>query len=460
VDGDADTTDTGTILNSNLDVVAEVEGIVGRWVEVVRFLNSSPRSLDGFGRSVVINEPADLNVGSLDLPKTGLCNEVTVATPDILPPPEERIRDFSKLNRSDWDELDRHGFLLSQRQQRHLKAVERKRELYPQKFRQHEYLQQSAILLLSPGWASAERYACCGIRNQINPSGACKLHKYCPYCCWWDRNERQLTYVPAFDNGSWHWFTGSFKGELEMDPATPMTSAEEWVHYCEAYKSALLNWVEEKGVRGVFWVEELAVNSLLPTRVLPHVHAIVEADQVEEAELEEFNDMLNGQLNALLGPDHLQPNITCEPINTARGLLDRIGYMLKPLNLLTAYEKAWPRASFHNRNSAQQLNSQVADLILGYSHLTTDRRKMNVKGSLDSKAKSFIGIPRAERKNHKNTLAEIKAEVRKEYIEMSREEAEEAPMYANCPENDPGTALVHALPTGHKTISQGHFPIQ
>lgn len=415
--------ETWTTLNPNLNVVADVESEIGKWLEVFRFLNSPTPSPNDNQRKEEVNRfTADLRNANEDAQKSNQRRKGGVQSPAIVPPAKERIQDFSKLNRSDWQELNRHGFLLSQCQQRHLKAVEKKRELFPKRFPDSQYLTHSAILLLSQAWASAERYACCGIRNKGNPSGHCKLHKFCPSCCWRERNKKQLMFVPAFDSGNWFWLTGSFTGELAMSTVTPGSDAEEWVHYWDAYKSAFVDWVQEKSVRGVFWTEELAVNSLLPTRVLPHVHAIVEADVVGEDALQDFNNTLNKQLRSSLGPDYLEPNIKVEPITTARSLLDRIGYMIKPLNVLMAYERAWPRAYPHGRRLTQQLNSQVTDLVDGYSLVTTDRKKINVKGSLDSKAKGFIGIPNDDLNEYRDVLADIRVGAGDEYIATGSDE--------------------------------------
>lgn len=423
-----------TMVNQNVNVVAAMKSIMGKWFRV----NGSQHSLSSCTCSDVVGDREQVKGGvgvsgevnqSIQLaePSTNAIN--TTATVSLPAPAQERVSCFSKLNRSDWEELDRHSSLLDGRQQRHLKAVERKRELFPKRFRHDDYLLQSAILLLSNGWASAERYACCGIKNRVNRSGACKLHKFCPSCCWRERNTKLLTYVPAFDSGTWHWLTGSFVGELTFDASGAIQGAYEWLAYWDAYKAAFVNWVKRKSVRGVFWVEELAVNSMLPTKVLPHVHAIVEADVVGEAELQELQENLHSNLrsNLDLGLDHMEPNVEARQIDTARSLLDRIGYMIKPINILTAYQKAWNRASFNNRHRAQQLNSDTTDLVLGYSHITTRRNKINVKGSLDPKAGCFVGIARDERDDHRRDLAAIRAEALDEYIEVAVEqELEEA----------------------------------
>ena len=454
--------ETWTTLNPNIDVVAGMTGVIDKWLAVDRFLNSPTPSLQAFGRSGEVDgSSADVGggvgAGSLDLPKTKACAAEKGEAAILLPPANERIRDFSRLNRADLKELNRHRALLSQRQWRHLRSVEEKPDYYPDRFRDPAYLPQSAILLLSQGWASAERYALCGIGNGANGAGVCKLHKFCPYCCWYERSRRQLTYVPAFENGTWHWLTGSFTGDLAMN--TP-ADAHDWPHYWDAYKAAFVKWVAKKFVRGVFWTEELAVNSLLPTRVLPHVHAIVDADFIDDEDLQALRDTLNAHLRSSLGPEHLEPNIKAEQVETARSLFSFVGYMIKPFNILTAYERAWPRAYPHNRHLAQQLNNQATDLVLGYSHVTTDRYKINVKGSLDSKAKSFIGIPKDERDDYRGVLAEIKAQANDNYIETGDQEEEPGQLSFAGPESVPGLLPVPAPPLAHQNGSQVPLPYE
>ena len=174
--------ETWTTLNPTLDVAGQVQSIINTRMQLAKFFSwSRSNAKESGSREQVEGSAVKGQVGELiQLPGIDQGNITTTATVNLPPPAKERIRDFCKLNRSDFAELDRHGFLLGERQQRHLKAVEKKQKLFPKRFRQAEYLPQSAIMLLSNGWASAERYACCGIRNKGNPSGACKLHKYCP----------------------------------------------------------------------------------------------------------------------------------------------------------------------------------------------------------------------------------------------------------------------------------------
>lgn len=335
------------------------------------------------------------------------------------PPCDNRLRDPTKLNRSDWGELKRYRYLLGGRNLRLLESVEKKPEFYHKRYDDPNYLPQSSLLLLSPGWASAERYALCGISNTSNRSGACRLHKFCPSCCWYERAHAQLRYVPAFDKGTWHWITGSFTGDLHMRTECPINDVNDWRAYWDAYKTAFVQMVNTKTFRGVFWTEELAVNSFLPTRVLPHVHAVVEADDIDAQKLAQA---VCDHLEKALGDNHLQPDIQHAPILSERSLKDRIGYMLKPINVLKAYRNAWEEALLDDRQLAPSLNSQATDLILGYSNVTTRRPKMIAKGSLDSKSKNFIGIPTRELNDYRQYLADLDDLTRDDYMEVCAED--------------------------------------
>ena len=351
---------------------------------------------------------------------------------DFLPlPADDVVEDFSKLNRSDLDELDRHEDLIGRVERDYLGKVKSKPEIFPQRFRDADYLSNSAIMLLSTGWSSAHKYAHCCIRGQVNRGGACKVHKYCPYCSWYAGEKAQLTYVPAFGDGNWHWLTGSYSGDLLYDGSAG--AAVNWLHHWDAYQAGFNEWLENNTVRGIYWTEELAVNSFCPTRVLPHVHAVVDADELNEAALEQVQESVNAHMAKVVGVDHLQPDLDVEEIGTQRNLMNRIGYMFKPLKLVRPYRNAWAGACLHHRAGAQQLNNAATDLVLGFSQVSrmlphpvlgyekakSGRNKMQARGTLDPKRrKNFIGKHKDQHKHYKRLLRELREEAAEEYIEV------------------------------------------
>jgi hypothetical protein len=223
--------------------------------------------------------------------------------------------------------------------------------------------------------------------------------------------------VPAFEDGTWFFVTGSYTGQLTMSNPG---DAFDWLHYWEAYKSALQSLVGSGDVRGVFWTEELAVNSMFPVKVLPHVHCVIEADGVDEDVQAKLNQLVTQHLAGVL-EEHLMPNLRIARISSDRSLFHHIRYTVKPIKLLKAYDLAWLRAVAHNRHWAQQLNSQFTDLVLGYSQVTTDRDKINTKGNLKPGTKNFIGVLVRNHDEHQELLQRI-SEGPHEYIEMEADE--------------------------------------
>ncbi|MEI8289783.1 MAG: hypothetical protein WCH99_09940 [Verrucomicrobiota bacterium] len=130
------------------------------------------------------------------------------------------VRHFSHLNRINLKEINRNSDgLLSTYQRNLLSYATGKVSCFPERFRQPgQYLQQSALLLLTNGWTSADRYSRCCIPNRTNPGGACRLHRFCPYCSWRTGQQAALTFVPRFDHGTWHSVTGSFTGDVVIHP--------------------------------------------------------------------------------------------------------------------------------------------------------------------------------------------------------------------------------------------------
>jgi len=349
--------------------------------------------------------------GTSDIKDTESC---IYMNPAIL---NNQVQDFSRLNRSDIGELFQHQDILTTDQTNLLKTVQRKRELYPQRYRD-DYLRHSSILLLSNGWSSSLRYSMCSVPNAVNRSGQCKLHKYCQYCSFMARQRALIRYVPAYESGIWHFLTGSFTGDLTMN--TP-ADYYDLLNYWDAYKLALRNLVKLKLIRGVFWTEELAVNSIAPTRVLPHIHATIEADSMDDETIRILKSSVVANLKTTLGPDCLAPNIQVKNLNSQRKLLSHVQYQIKPIKLVKAYDLAWSRAVHNDRAGAVNLNSQTTDLVLGYSCATKDRTKINYAGNLSPKAKMYIGT---RDRDMKEAQAVVRSVIKEgsDYIELDGQE--------------------------------------
>ena len=297
----------------------------------------------------------------------------------------------SMLNRTDIQELLDNQELLDAGHRRLLELVRRKPEFHPERFFDPHYLGNSTLLVAS-NYPAAKRYAFCCVPNERNPSGACKDHRFCPYCNYLFREQAVNTYVPAYHNGNWHFLTISFRGHLAFDSANASISLDYW----DACKAALEQSVDSKLVKGAHWTEEIAILSFLPLRVMPHIHAIVDADTFGEEQIDQLNQTLTTRHREEKEPLELMPDIDVRPINSERSLLDRVRYLYKPINIAPKYEAAWTVAEDNNRARAWELNSEAREFAAGIFDVRKMRFRMYSKGTLNPKAKVFIGIKRAD----------------------------------------------------------------
>lgn len=313
--------------------------------------------------------------------------------------PQPRETDLKRTNMA---ELLDHQHLLDPPMRAHLDLVQRKPEVYPGRFGDANYLPNSTLLLASQ-YPGRQRYAFCSVPTWQNAKGQCKDHKLCPYCNYLIREQAVRTYVPAFDDGTWHFLTLSFVGNLPFGSANLQATLDCW----DANKSALKALHTDRHIAGVHWTEELAVLSFLPLRVMPHVHAIVDSHYFGEAPVERLRLHLSNWRNEYGEPLDLVPDIDVRPISTPRSLLDRTRYLYKPINLARPYDTAWVNLIDGERTRAWELNSQARELAAGVFEARKDRNRMHSKGTLNPRAKEFIGVAKDERANHSQYIRDL-----------------------------------------------------
>jgi hypothetical protein len=341
-------------------------------------------------------EPGDFirNIG----PNRCFHSTISPLTP-VLP---GTISDPCKLNRGDKQELLDNQDVLDARTRGFLERVRRKPEIYPERFSTPRYLSNSTILIAS-SYPGSQRYAYCGVPNEFNLKGTCRDHKFCPYCNYLVREQAVRTFVPAFSNGSWHFLTISFSGQLPFDSANAPSSVDCW----DACKNALQHLEQTGIVAGVHWTEEIAIVSFLPLRVIPHIYVVVDASTFSADELELLRQQMTGWHNAQGEGLPLGCNLDVRPVSSERSLFDRVRYLYKPIEIAPRYEAAWNLAAQDDRARAWELNSQAREFAAGVFDIRKDRQRMNSKGTLNPRAREFIGIKKEDRAGYSQYLQEL-----------------------------------------------------
>lgn len=335
----------------------------------------------------------------------------------LTPVSEGPLARETDLKRTDLQELLDHQHLLDGDVRSRLGLVHRKPDFYPERFPDDSYLPNSTLLVASH-YPGSQRYAFCGVGTAVNPNGTCRDHKFCPYCNYLVREQAVRTYVPAFGEGHWHFLTLSFAGALPFDSTNMPASLDCW----DASRAALQALQDNRAVNGLHWTEELAVLSFLPLRVMPHVHALVDAHEFGDEQIEQLRQHLTHWRNAQGEPVALVPDLDVRPISTPRSLLDRTRYLYKPINLSRPYDTAWANHIGDDRSRAWELNSQARELAGGIFEARKCRTRMHSKGTLNPRAKEFIGIPKDESANHSQYIRDLQrqpAEYPEELLDIS-----------------------------------------
>jgi hypothetical protein len=308
----------------------------------------------------------------------------------------------SELNRSDLVEIQCKINLLDADEKQFLRHIKKKVECYPQSFDRDEYVERSCLLTLS-GYPRAQRYTLC---NAGPKRAKCKRHHYCPLCNFLTRQNALKTYLPAYHKGQWHHVILSFDGTLPFTSNSADTVRLHW----DACSAALRESTAQELIRGAYWVEELKIRSFLPTQVLPHTHAIVEADEVGESIVELMEKVITASFeNANDAGVTLQPNIQVKPIDSEESLYDRIRYLYKTVDLLKPYRAAWELVEINGRSLAVELNSQLRECIDGHFSVTQGKSRMYCNGILSPNAHEFIGVKKKDRQEYAAYVADVAA---------------------------------------------------
>ena len=254
------------------------------------------------------------------------------------------------LNHADLDTLFRHRHRLPHDVKENLTATRQIMRWYPQRFDRpgQMYAQLAGIMAMSTSSARRRFCRCC---IDFKP---CGLVKFCPYCAHRRRMKVLKTFLPCLGKMPLYFLTISFEGDLSFLPGDAFAVEVYW----DASVRAVKDMVNEGIFKGAFWSEELNLNSLLPLRVLPHVHVIVAADELNLSTIDDLKERILAYREApdehFFNPDNLNPYWfqVSLPVSTRTYLVDSetdwaniLGYMVKTNPLAQRYVQAFTAAT-------------------------------------------------------------------------------------------------------------------
>ena len=324
------------------------------------------------------------------------------------------------LNHANADELLAHRHLLPASVVRLLEATDRRIARWPDRFARANqfYREQAAIIAMADSTRAdglsdpsrqinlcestfAKRFCLCGVGGR-----PCGLWKLCAYCAWCHKMNLQEKFLFQFYRHNWYFITIAYTGVVHVGDGLDGSLPTYWA----AAVQALRTLVSEGLVNGVVWTEELHILSLLEGATQPHVHAVICADDLTLAHIEQLRakirhyrgmsfDLQTGQD---VQDEHERVRL---PVTTLTRHVEKewhfanaLSYLAKPLALAKPYLAEWEHITARDRSQVIFLNQQAAEVLGAYNASKYRRRQLDYKGVLDARSRTkFIGIPRQQR---------------------------------------------------------------
>jgi hypothetical protein len=295
----------------------------------------------------------------------------------------------------------------------------------------HPLCRANHSLLVMAGYIHAHALSLCGAGGK-----PCSRRRFCPSCSYRDAEKRMGRFVSSFDPNLTMGFTLSWKFSGGDVPGIPFTGHD---HYALAEamldegENALRVLSHSQLVAGVLGVEQLAVLSLSPLRVNPHLHGPLMLRRRRQS-LRKLKSALEATiLRALpsLSKLGIVPSIQFEQFATDTACARWLNYSFccfglgKPGSTLPdTYERAWRGCAKPGQREA--LNAEVAALVDGAVAVLSDgvnvdrrtgRHRCIAVGCYAPRAKSYVGVKRTAKKL-KLYLRGLRERVRHEDMEL------------------------------------------
>ena len=301
-----------------------------------------------------------------------------------------RVRSFEHLDHGNPDEAMAYEHLLPRERYLRLRTGLNKIEAYHERFnRPDDQYRETLSLVALSDWADAFRFCLCGVKNASGWSQPCRLPNLCPSCSYWQRKKTSLlAYLTNFRRTSWYFVTISYVvhlGDGILD--------EEIVRVCWRAAVDALRAHQDAGFsRGAMSRLEMHLERFLPLQYLAHLHAIVDADRIDQPFLADrvFAYRHPGTAERITFP----VSICDRPLRSEKGFVNSLSYVGKAINVATAYRAAWPRAEEDGRRLVPALNEEVDEFLNAFSVFTADTHQVRYTGTMHVGSRDSLRVPR------------------------------------------------------------------
>lgn len=309
-----------------------------------------------------------------------------------------------------------------------LKSIRYRCEEWPQRFDRPEHMYTANACLFACSESALRLNFCrCSRLGKAGKygfaTGRCQQWRICPYCSHKRRIELLRRFLPVFGRGRWWFMTISPQQLCAVDSGSICEIRNWW----EGYRYGVRQLVDQGDASGAWVFETLSVNSYWPAPMgLPHVHVLVQADQVThdtiaflkaalasytgqkwDAKKKQWAPRTTQWLDVydreILDPFPLPyPVSTCTyEIREQKDMAAIISYLCNPINFAEAYVTQWPQvegvvfdAGGFNENAWEAINCFEGAIVGRWGHYYL--------GTLHHSHSVFAGIKKQRRETEEH----------------------------------------------------------
>lgn len=257
---------------------------------------------------------------------------------------------------------------------------------YKSKNQYHSSYFHNARFMVALKPSKCYKFCCCGV------SGCrCKLPLFCSRCAYALALRKWKSYLKNFDKGNFYFLTISFKEDIPFNE-----NNENFSIIWKRIHRIISEIKKKKGIRGALISDEVIVSRFLPLRILPHCHAIIDADDFDQESAAGLSEITQEFIG-------LPVSLKWRRIPTINDFKSAIGYLYKPMDFHSKYDSAYEDFIDTGIREPYELNNEVYNVLDGIPYILHEQgfSRGTTLGSFHHRFKNSLCIPKIvrERKN-------------------------------------------------------------
>lgn len=311
----------------------------------------------------------------------------------------------------DLEFLNTHRELLNPPQEFLIARLYRKRGFNLRGFHDDYFCNASSLVLSDHNSACDMVY--CGRKTQFNKSGYCTRRFWCPRCANRQGYHLQQELLQQCEAVPLYFLTISYDRPVMWG----LNVLDHMQQLAWILENAVRLHVKKGPWKGASTIVEIAVADFLPLSVIPHIHALVQADSVDQEDLLKLEELIFMASPDLLSGLNCAPRIHIRKIASQADLYRVLNYLRKPILIGRHYRNAWDQKVLTGDFEASELNEELSQLVYGVDLAFQQNLIVKRFGALNSNHPQYWGLSRVQRIDRADELKALVDELRGQTVD-------------------------------------------